>query len=62
MQLTAAGTGGGFLHTYKAYCNYWSSFENPVVMQFVLDSIDTLPSVLDFSRCPGSYVELYIAC
>eukprot|EP01091_Cochliopodium_minus_P015171 TRINITY_DN5317_c0_g1_i1.p1 TRINITY_DN5317_c0_g1~~TRINITY_DN5317_c0_g1_i1.p1 ORF type:complete len:1070 (-),score=409.82 TRINITY_DN5317_c0_g1_i1:87-3296(-) len=44
---------GGFIETYKAYCNYYNCYASPSLMQQIFDCWDDESLVLDLSETPG---------
>ena len=51
---------GGFLETYKAYCNYYGCYASPSLMQQILDCWDDQSLVLDLSETPGKIKSFFL--
>ena len=52
-ELPKVGVAGGFIEAYRAWCNFYGTQASEELIQYVTDSVERIPFVLDLSYCPG---------
>lgn len=51
--LPPMGVAGGFPDSYRAWCNFYGQEPSEELLQYITDSVERTPNVLDLSYCPG---------
>mmetsp|Transcript_1510 Transcript_1510/g.1926 ORF Transcript_1510/g.1926 Transcript_1510/m.1926 type:complete len:785 (-) Transcript_1510:29-2383(-) len=52
-QLPPIGIAGGFIDSYRVWCNFYSEQPSEELIQYITDSVERTPYILELSYCPG---------
>ena len=52
-QLPPMGVAGGFIDSYRAWCNFYGEKPSEELIQYISDSVERTPNILDLTYCPG---------
>jgi hypothetical protein len=51
--LPTVGAAGGFIEAYRVWCNFYGIQASEELIQYITDSLERTPFILDLSYCPG---------